>query len=122
MLSGPGEALTPPLAPGLPVGEYRTDQWQLPFLVGPGAQSGSVRAPAAVTGTVPDTVAADGATAPVLPGWLVAAGIGSVAGLGLSLAHLAVQRCRRNSPVGSAAFAFPPGCRPGGFSGDHLFT
>ena len=26
------------------------------------------------------------------------------------------------TPVGSAVFAVPPGCRPGGFIGDHLFT
>jgi hypothetical protein len=33
----------------------------------------------------------------VLPGWLIAAGIGSAAGLGLYLAYLAVQRRRRNT-------------------------
>jgi hypothetical protein len=105
------EMLTQPLAPGLPEGEYQV-RWRVvssdghpingsySFLVGPGAQAGSVPAPAAVTGpvtsTVPDTAAAGGATAPVLPGWLIAAGIGSAAGLGLYLAYLAVQRRRRN--------------------------
>jgi methionine-rich copper-binding protein CopC len=106
------ETLTQPLAPGLPEGEYQV-RWRVvssdghpingsySFLVGPGAQAGSVPAPAAVTGpvtsTVPDTAAAGGATAPVLPGWLIAAGIGSAAGLGLYLAYLAVQRRRRNT-------------------------
>lgn len=108
------ETLTQPLAPDLPEGEYQV-RWRVvssdghpingsySFLVGPGSQAGSVPAPAAVTGpvasTVPDTAAAGAATvtAPVLPGWLTAAGFGSATGLGLYLAYLAVQRRRRNT-------------------------
>lgn len=105
------ETLTQPLAAGLPEGEYQV-RWRMvssdghpingsySFLVGPGAQAGSIPAPGSVTGpvtsTVPDNAAA-AATAPVLPGWLIAAGIGSAAGLGLHLAYLAVQRRRRNT-------------------------
>ena len=103
------ETLTQPLASGLPEGEYQV-RWRVvssdghpingsySFLVGARAQAGSVPAPGAATGpatnTVPDTAAAE-ATATVLPGWLIAAGIGAAAGLGLYLAYLAVQRSRR---------------------------
>lgn len=105
------ETLTQPLAPGLPEGEYQV-RWRVvsgdghpingsySFLVGPGAQAGSVPAPDAVTGPVTSAVpdaAAGGGKATVLPGWLIAAGIGSAAGLGLYLAYVAVQRRRRNT-------------------------
>lgn len=106
------ETLTQPLAPGLPEGEYQV-RWRVvsgdghpingsySFLVGPGAQAGSVPVPGAetapVTSTVPDTAAAGAAKAAVLPVWLIAAGLGSAAGLGLYLAYLAVQRRRRNT-------------------------
>jgi len=111
------ETLAQPLAPDLPEGEYQV-RWRVvssdghpisgsySFLVGANAKAGTIPAPGLAPGTEPaagatapsseaDTSAGSGPTAGV-PGWLIAGGIGAVAGLGLYFAVRAIQHLRRD--------------------------
>ncbi|WP_311214607.1 MULTISPECIES: copper resistance protein CopC [unclassified Arthrobacter] len=107
------ETLTQPLAADLPPGEYQV-RWRVvssdghpingsySFLVGADAKLGSVPAPGAASGpadpviqTEADAAAASNNPAIALPGWLVAAGIGAAAGLGLYLLWGFILRGRR---------------------------